>query len=177
MKKNIILGLVALMLVGIVAAGASAFRGHFGDSEDKEEMKQAIENNDFDAWKSLIEEKLTQENFDEIVQRHENRSLHRENKEAVKQAIDSNDYDAYLEAIKNIDDLPEDHETLSEDDFNKVVEMHEAMQEGDHETAKEIREELGDKLPGPKGPRGKGMQQGQGRGMRGPKNNFNLEGE
>ncbi len=164
MKRKTIFALLALMLVGIVAAAgsASAFGWHKGVSEeDREEIKQAVESNDFDAWKSLMMEKLTQDNFDKLVEHHENRAEHRENMEAVKAAIDSGDYDAYLEASDN---LPEGHEVMSEDVFDIVVQMHQARQNGDHETAKELREQLGDDFPGPMG-KGKGMQGKRGKGF------------
>ena len=175
MKQKTIFVLLALMLVGIVAAAgsASAFGRHFGQ-EDREEIKQAVESNDYDAWKNLMSEKLTQDNFDKLVERHENRAEHRENMEAVKAAIDSGDYDAYVDAVDSIENLPEEHVTMSEETFDIVVQMHQARQYSDHETAKELREQLGDDFPGPKG-KGKGRQ-GQGKGP-GRQNKFNLEGE
>ena len=66
-----IASIVALFLVGIVtAAGAvSAFGGMFRNSEADE----AVENNDFAGWKAAMQDGLTEENFQEIVSRHQER--------------------------------------------------------------------------------------------------------
>jgi len=63
-----------------------------------------------------------------------------ENKEAIRAAIESNDYDAWKEAMGK---------TLTEERFNRLVEMHEkreavtqALKNGDYETWKQAVENL-----------------------------------
>jgi len=75
--------MLALLGVGIVAAFPMDFSKGIMAKEIGEEaseeilafqnsLRTAIENNDFDAWKSLMESQITEENFNKIVERHEN---------------------------------------------------------------------------------------------------------
>ncbi|MBN1502315.1 hypothetical protein JW930_02120 [Candidatus Woesearchaeota archaeon] len=126
MKKELVLGLLGLLLVGIVAAGASAFGFGFGQNDD---IRGAIENNDYEAWKNAMEAELTEENFEHMVQRHQKKMEMWENREEMRQAIENNDYDAYVEAVQSMTAA----DTLSEVDFNTLVEMHQARQNGDED--------------------------------------------
>jgi hypothetical protein len=51
-------------------------RGKMGNSEDRQALKEAISNNDYEAWKKLtegrpIQEKINQDNFSQFVKAHE----------------------------------------------------------------------------------------------------------
>ncbi len=83
----------------------------------------------------------------------------REQMEAVRQAMESGDYQAWVSAVQN---TPNGGERIlgaidSEEDFNRLAESHQKMQEGDIEGAREIKEELGLDMKG-KGPGGQGRQ-------------------
>lgn len=146
--KNTIFALLALLIVGIVAAaGASAMGWMQGNNEDRDEIRQAIEDNDFDSWKTLHQERLTEENFNEIVERHESRELCRESHEAVRDAIDNEDYEAYLEAVSSYDDCPYEMPELTEDDFNILTQIHDAREEGNFDLAHELMEDLDVDMP------------------------------
>ena len=119
--KNTIFALLALMLVGIVAtAGASAFGWM---SEDREDVRQAIEDNDFEAWRTAKQTRITEENFNEVVSRHESGSLCRESHDEVREAIDNENYQDYLDAVTNYDSCPKEMPELSEEDFEILVQI------------------------------------------------------
>ena len=61
--------LLGLMFAGVlVSAGiASAFGAGFANDGQSSAIRQAVENNDFEAWKTAMEETMTQENFDKLV--------------------------------------------------------------------------------------------------------------
>ncbi|RJQ33573.1 hypothetical protein C4566_03445 [Candidatus Parcubacteria bacterium] len=76
--------------------------------------------------------------------------------EAVQTALENNDYQAWKEAMNS---QPRITDYVTEDNFDKFVEMHNLMLAGDREAAEQIRAELG--LPG----QGKGMMGGFKRGF------------
>ena len=119
MKKTTIFSLLALMLIGIVAAAGTA--SAFG-------------------W-----------------------GMNNENREALEQAIEDNDYETYKELVEDISNTR--FEVLDEEDFEKLVEMHQAREDGDFELAHELGEELGHGFFGQGFFQGQGM--GQGEGMKG----------
>lgn len=165
----------------------------------RESVKAAIEEANYEAWKTavtelpdggerLLEAVRSETEFNQLVEAHnlaeqgnyeeareirENLGLDRgfgprENKgnrpskeqmEAVRTAIENKNYQEWQTAVKN---SPNGGERIleavdSEEDFNKLVEGHQKMQEGDREGAEEIREELGLPMRG-KGPGGQGKQ-------------------
>jgi len=83
MKKNTILGVLGLSVLGgaVLAGGAFAQDGDTGrygpnySSERHTQMTQAFANNDYAAWKSLMGDKgatrvVTQENFSRFTEMH-----------------------------------------------------------------------------------------------------------
>lgn len=77
-------------------------------------------------------------------------------KEEMMAAIEEGDYTKWKEII---DSRPKITDYVNEDNFDRFSEMHKLMQDGDHEGAAEIREELGM----PDGMGMKGMGKGHGR--------------
>ena len=151
--NNKILG-IGLLFVLLAAGTAMAFGGNFGtgfgfDSEARNQIQTAIENNDFQAWKQLQENNLTEENFNAIRNRMQERNQNREEMqaemEAIQTAIENNDYKTWKTLMEQ-NNNPRNTEILSlvtEENFSLFSEMHSAMQSGDFETAKQIREKLG----------------------------------
>ena len=111
MKKSTIFGLLALMVVGLVATTGlvSAYRGDYS---------------------------VKGPNYSE--ERHE----------AIESAFESNDYDAWYELMTENGRHPRVVDVVTEDNFETFVEMRNARQNGDFETAKALAEELGLKKPG-----------------------------
>ncbi len=142
MKSSV--GVLALFVVGLVAiaGAASAFGGFW---QDGGEVKAALEAGDYSAWKEAIESQLTEDNFNQMRQMNEQRETMKEYRDAMRQAIEDNDYDAWKEAATAMGVDAED--ILSEEDFSLLVQMHEAQQSGDTETASELRSELGNLGP------------------------------
>ncbi len=101
MKRKYILGIVALTMIAVLGVSmVSAFgwmNGFTGSAEDKAEMQEqmqamqdAIENEDYDTWEALMEERIakmqeqiTEENFNEIVERYQEM---KEKKEEMKES-------------------------------------------------------------------------------------------
>lgn len=101
-------------------------------------MHEARESGDYETAKTLAEELGLPDH-----KRHGKRgNRNNENKEAIKDAVENSDYAAFLEAVKEDDSkLAETIDT--QEKFDLFVDMHEARENGDYDTAKEIAEELG----------------------------------
>ena len=84
--KKIALGIFALSVIALLGVGiTTAFPFGVGKSDMKQNLTEAeqaevqvfhdaletaIENEDFDTWKSLMESQLTEENFNNIITNH-----------------------------------------------------------------------------------------------------------
>lgn len=127
--KKIIVGLSVLILGLMASTGiAFAFRGMpagFGNEEQRLAIKQAIEENDFEGWKSTIMETLTQENFNKLVEKNNAMSEKMELQNAVRQSIEDGNYGAYKEAVEKIINS---HKVMSEEEFNSMVERYNATE-------------------------------------------------
>jgi uncharacterized protein HemX len=109
---------------GIVSA---FFGAGFRSEEHRLAIKQAIEKNDFNAWKSAIIETLTEENFNKLVERQKVMTQRKELQNAIRQAIEKGDYEAYKKAVEN---LIGSYKVISEDDFNAMVQRYNATESG-----------------------------------------------
>lgn len=94
------LSIVAILGLGLVAAFLGNGKMHSGLYEIDEEMKQfkvaiqeAIENEDFESWRTLMESQLTQEKFDGLVEKHNQFSEEIPSKEEMMQAWENKDYE------------------------------------------------------------------------------------
>ena len=79
-----------------------------------------------------------------------------ERHELMENAFESNDYDAWYELMAENGRHSRVMDVVTAENFQKFAEIHEAIKNGDYETAAEIREELGLGL-------GKGMYREAGR--------------
>ncbi len=140
-RKLAKLGILVLFLVALVGS-AFALPVGFGN----EEAKDAIEAGDYEAWKEAITNGLTEEKFNEIVEKYEERSEKRAEREEIraeiKAAMDEG-YDAWVEAIEGHPRAEKLLDIINEDNFETFVAMHDAKESGDIETAKELADELG----------------------------------
>lgn len=117
------LGIIALLGVSAFVSANTGFGLGNGIGQDltdeekvdieshREAVKEAIESQDYDLWKSLMEEriesmkeKLTEDNFDKIVERHQQRSETREElKSLMEEARESGDFSEVREYIQEND--------------------------------------------------------------------------
>lgn len=65
-------GFIIFVAAGLVMLSglASAFMPLM-EEEEREAIRQAIEDGDYEAWKNAIESTLTEENFNKIVEKHD----------------------------------------------------------------------------------------------------------
>ncbi len=97
--------IIALLGVSLIAAFPMGF-GNGKDLTDEQKVeaqafhdsvKQAIENNDFETWKTLMESQLTEENFADLVEQHkqmsEEREANQELRDQMREAMQSGDYE------------------------------------------------------------------------------------
>jgi hypothetical protein len=85
------LGILALALVGIFAVSLVVAMP-FGNSENREAAREAVEDGDYDAWKEAVAAELTEENFDKMV-------AMRDLKEQIREAREVGD-DESVEALR-----------------------------------------------------------------------------
>lgn len=169
-----------------------AFAQRFGNRKDMDhafgEVREAIENDDYEAWAELMKDRphaadmITRDTFDKLKELHElkqdgdlegakklaeelgmqrfgDRKVMNETMRAIRDAIENKDYEAWA-ALMNEQPHPEGVD-VSEEAFNARVEMHELMQEGNFEGAKALADESGLKQPnGGPGMPGPGMHGG-----------------
>ncbi len=149
MKRISILSILAVMLLVFSIGAVSAFGGKFlgMDPESREDMVNAIEAKDFDACNAAKSDRMTEGNFNDRLDRQEAKSdMHdaksdmRELREDKKQAIEAGDYEAFKLAAK---DWPQLSLIQNVDDFELLIQLHQAKMDGDNETVEELRKQLG----------------------------------
>ncbi len=145
MKKTAIIGVAALLLVGLVACDAFAFGGHLrGDSA----VGDALEAEDYDAYLAALDEgfqthkaRITREKFSEIAGRYhemaENRAEMQERREQLHAAMDEG-YESWRALADSMDPQPRFADGITEENFGTFVELRDTM-----EHAQELRDELG----------------------------------
>ena len=154
-----ILAALSLMLVGLVAASATAWGGMW----QNEEARAAVEADDYDAFLDAVRAEnenrmahMTEEKFQHMV---ENNQRHRD----VLEALENEDFSAWKQAVES---MPKSTDYITEDNFSRYVEMHKMMMEGDADAAREIADELGIPM-GPGNGRAMGKAHSRG-GMQNP---------
>jgi len=130
----------------------------------RDQMDTAIQNNDYETWKSLVSKmpqdlkrghkmEVTEEAFAKMVERYKNRAVMEETQGKIKAAIENGDYATWKSLVSQ---LPNSSDMLAkittEDSFLKLVEAHKLIEEGKAkiEEGQAIMEELG--LPKPPKP-------------------------
>jgi hypothetical protein len=140
MKRRNALLLLGLFTFGLLAQGVSAF-GMGNGIFRSEEIRDAIESEDFEAFQEAVSELettagsrrffgITEERFQELVERFH---LH----EDVEAAIDAGDYEAWLAAHEAMGGNSKMTELISEEDFPRFQELHQLR-----EQVRGIEEEL-----------------------------------
>ena len=110
-QKIAVISLLALGILGIgfVAAFPMGFGG-FNQGltaeemqtmkEEQQQMMDAIENGDYETWKTLMENRidemkaeLTEENFNQLVERHSQMNEAREIRQQIREAWENDDFE------------------------------------------------------------------------------------
>lgn len=107
MSKKIWLGLAALVIVGLVGVssamafgvGNTFFAEDHPFAEERAAMQDAIENQDYESWKALMQERITEGNFNKLVEMHQERGERQQKMEEFRQARQDGDTEK-LEELK-----------------------------------------------------------------------------
>jgi hypothetical protein len=91
MEQKRVLGIFALSMVALLGIGmVSAFGfGNGISDEDREALENAIESGDYEAWREIKMSQISEERFNEIQARHQERA---EFRTAMQEARASGDY-------------------------------------------------------------------------------------
>lgn len=167
MKQNTMYVLLALFVVGILAVGAVSAFGGFGMPE----VREALKAGDYQAYLKAFESRtpMTEEEFNTQVEMFQNKTEQRteltaeqmaamqEEREKIEAAMDEG-YDTWKEAVADTPFGEKLTEVITEENFDKFVEMQNSM-----EHAKELQAELGLDSFGQHGGFGHGAFEGGGR--------------
>ena len=125
MDRKLTIGLCALLATAVLGAGVvmaspmgmGMFRADMTAEEigaayeSQQAMTKAIENNDYESWKNLMEQrieemksKLTQDNFDKIVEMHNAMKGSEETKQQIKTALENGDYETAKQLMDTVPD-------------------------------------------------------------------------
>jgi hypothetical protein len=99
-------------------------------------LEEAIKNNDYETFQELTTKDVSEGDFEEKVERYQS---HLE----VEEAIENADYEAWIEATEKLPHAGKMSEIVTQEDFDILVALHEAKEEGDFEDVKMLKEELG----------------------------------
>lgn len=128
-RNNKIFSFLFLGLL-LSAVGVSAFGMNKGFMN--EEVFEAIENDDYESWKTIMQSSITETNFQAMQENHQqirrrDDPVFQDLREITREAINNNDYDAYILAINEYEATYEGNEItniMTEDDFATLVEIH-----------------------------------------------------
>ena len=126
--KRTTMGLLAVLLIGLVATSAFAFMGNEG-------IRNAFKSGDYNAYKQAHQNGLlSEEEFNARIQEREERRAAHEEKRAEMDAAIEQGYEAWKEAAE---DCPLT-DKITEENWDKFVELHQAK-----EKVRELSQELG----------------------------------
>jgi hypothetical protein len=124
-KVLAITGIVAVLAITNVASIAFANTGEGANNGDASQMQQRRQ--------MQVDPERAQE-----MKQH---------REEVKAAIEGGDYETWHALMTENDGTPQILEEVNTDNFNLFVEMHQKIQDGDTDGAKEIADKLGIERP------------------------------
>jgi len=123
-KKVTIAALLVFSLLGagFVSAFPMGFGGFFNKdltaeelqtlTEERQQMTQAIENGDYATWKALMEYRLdrmkaelTEENFNLLVERHNQMEERNQLREQIRDALQNGDYETAAQLREQLGSL------------------------------------------------------------------------
>jgi len=143
MKKEnkYIKGFLVGTFVSVVSLAAIYQVSAMNGKKENNQVKKALEENDYGAFKKALTDScqkrvdnMTEEKFQKMRERYMNRKK-------VMEAIEKGDYEAFKNAVAG--SLLEGK--VSEEAFQKIVELHKARVEGNTEKVRELIEEIKEK--------------------------------
>ncbi|MFH1399871.1 MAG: hypothetical protein ABIG95_07245 [Candidatus Woesearchaeota archaeon] len=138
--------LITILVLGVIAVGAVSAFGGFGN---REQVRAALDANDYTAWKQAMESGLTQERFEQMKQKNMRHVQDIESRQAMRKAIENADYDGWKTIVEGMEPTPFIAEKiLTQEDFNTLVEIHQARQNKDFDRVSVLQETLGLKRTG-----------------------------
>lgn len=151
MKNTYILGIMAVLAVGILAAGM-AFASSEGNTtatgnhtipQWKIDALNAITNNSFDSWKAAMISGLTLDRFNSLVQRHSLKVDREAKVQAVQSALAAGDYNAWKTAVAALGSKNNVTQMVTQDEFNTLVQIYKAKESGNFTEARTLMEQSG----------------------------------
>lgn len=138
MKQKYFVGIAAFVIIaflGIAAVSGFGFAKGFWNQnaqnktqmqEQQKAMHDAIANNDYAAWKSLMDQRIadmqsqiTQENFNRLVEKYKQEEAMQSNREAIQTAVENNDYETWKSLTQS---------QLTRENFDQLVSSYSKMQ-------------------------------------------------
>jgi len=159
MNRKKIFGLLAITIVVATIGSVAAYGGKFPgiDPQSRDNITNAIKANDYNAWQAAMSAQITQDNFNKLVQRYQTMSQRHGNmsekqgttfsgRQALNaqmiQAIKDGNYDAWKTAAVN-SNSPLVSKITNEDQFNILVQLYQAKQDGNYTKVKDLSQQLG----------------------------------
>lgn len=159
MNRKKILGMLAITIVVATIGSVAAYGGKFPgfDPQSRDNITNAIKANDFNAWKEAMSAQLTEDNFNKLVQRYQTMSQKHGNMSEKQgtmfsgrqvlnagmiQALKDGNYEAWKTAIVN-SKSPLVSKITNADQFNILVQLYRAKQDGNYTKVKELSQQLG----------------------------------
>jgi len=178
MKNTYILGIAAILTVGIFAAAGLSFASdanwagpdgnHTAEAWQMDAMN-AVSNNSFDAWKAAMISGLTVERFNSFVQKHSQKADKEAKIKAVQTALVAGDYEAWKTAVSALGSRYNVTDMVTADEFNTIVQIYKAKESGNFSEARSLMEESGlNMIPGMELGMGYGSMPGGRHGGQGP---------
>ncbi|MCE8424500.1 MAG: hypothetical protein J5U17_01820 [Candidatus Methanoperedens sp.] len=159
MNRKKLYGLLAITIVVATIGSVAAYGGKFPgiNPQSRDNITNAIKTNNYTAWQAEMSAQLTQDNFNKLVQRYQTMSQKYGNmsekqgtrfygRQALNaemiQAIKDGKYDAWKTAAVN-SKSPLVSKITNQDEFNILVQLYQAKQDGNKTKVMELSQQLG----------------------------------
>jgi hypothetical protein len=170
MKNTYILGMAAILAVGMFAAAGLSFASEANLTDPdgnptveawKIDAMNAVSNNSFDAWKTAMISGLTLDRFNTLVQKHSQKADKEAKVKAVQDALVAGDYEAWKTAVSALGSRYNVTQMVTQDEFKTLVQIYKAKESGNFSEARSLMEQSGLHLvPGMELGMGYGKMQG-----------------
>ena len=111
---------IAAVVMGMIAVSGTVFAYGGGMGiENREAVQNAIETNDYNAFKEAMTNEITEEQFNQLVDMYQQR-------ETMRNALENGDYEAWKLAVQEMEQTRLQN-MLTEENFNRMMEMKQEM--------------------------------------------------
>jgi len=156
MNRKKMFGLLAITIVVATIGSVAALGGKFPgiDHQSRDNITNAIKANDYNAWQTAMSAQITQDNFNKLEQKYQTMSQKHgimteksfSDRKALNagmiQALKDKNYDAWKTAVVDATS-PLATKITTQDQFNVLVQLFQAKQEGNYTQVKELSQQLG----------------------------------